>query len=82
MPKFDWEPICQFVNTPPILVDGRCQSCLQDTFPFDGGYVCPQCGTMWASPDYEPTCYKDWTDNDPEGLPVMDRRSRGLGIYR
>lgn len=82
MSRLDWEPICQFVNTPPILVDGRCQSCLQDTFPLEGGYVCPQCGTKWTEPDYAPTCFRDWSTIDPEGLPVMDRRSRGLGIYR
>lgn len=82
MPRLDWEPICQFVNTPPILVDGRCESCLQNPFYYDGTFICPQCGTKWDPPLYNPIAYKDWTSNDPEGLPVMDRARRGLGIFR
>lgn len=82
MLRIDWEPICQFVNKPPILVDGRCESCLQVPFHLEGTFICPQCGTKWDPPGYEPTAYKDWTDNDPEGIPIMDKARRGLGIYR
>lgn len=82
MTQRDWEPICQFVNTPPILEDGRCQSCLQIPYAYELDFVCPQCGTRWNSPEYLPVCYKDWTDTDPEGLPIMDKARRGLGIYR
>lgn len=82
MPQFDWEPICQFVNDPPILVDGRCGSCLQVPFQYGDDFVCPQCGTRWNSPGYAPVAYKDWSERDPDGLPIMDKRRRGLGIFR
>lgn len=82
MPRLDWEPICQFLNNPPILVDGRCDHCLQDPFHYDEMFICPQCGTRWVAPDYSPEGYASWTSHDPEGIPVMDRHRRGLGIYR
>ena len=82
MPQFDWEPICQFVNEAPVLVEGRCANCLQTPFAHEKGEVCGQCGTLWTSRDAAGVCYRDWTTNDPEGIPVMDRRRKGLGVYR
>lgn len=79
--SIDWEPIVQFVNEAPILVDGLCQNCLQYPFEYDGGYVCAQCGTKWSPPMYRGEVYSSWCDKDAEGIPVKDKKRRGLGIY-
>lgn len=83
MLSFDWEPIGHFTANPPVLTDGLCGNCLQSPFDLSDYYVCPQCGTKWAFPDYSPVVYSEWSDADVTGLPVLGSgENRGLGIYR
>lgn len=67
------KPTLRYQEAPVLNVEYSCGGWhCHSSLEFEDGYLCPECGTHFSTPEEPGTPYTEWSGESVEGLPLYD----------